>query len=208
MVKNVQEQQTKQGEGRNRDRDHDRYESYRTNRGKGPINTPMNVDNDSVTTIYKDAVNKRTSSSSEDWNNTSDELSPNNPIPLSRGVISMSAVSDLQNKFQTVTHQYFHPGGQTSHRYQPHHDDEEGELTEDNSPLPQQPTLQQQARDHAEGLIKEAEASKVRIYEVPGKQQTVQLQISLDFQFIHSALVDADYQLVAVHVDAGTRKKI
>ena len=60
------------------------------------------------------------------------------------------------------------------------------------------------ARQHAENLIKEAEASKARIMEVPGNRPTV----NLDFQFIHSALVDADYQLVAAHVDEGTQRKI
>ena len=62
---------------------------------------------------------------------------------------------------------------------------------------------QQMARSHADNLIREAEASKARIMEVSGKSQ-----VMLDFQFIHSALVDSDYQLVAAHVDPATKKKI
>ena len=69
--------------------------------------------------------------------------------------------------------------------------------------MDRRPTPQQLARNQAEALIKEAEVSKALVMEVPGNTQ-----ISLDFQFIHSALIDVDYQLVAAHVDAVTRKKI
>ena len=64
-------------------------------------------------------------------------------------------------------------------------------------------TDEQRARMQADNLIRDAEASKARILEVPGNAQ-----ISLDFQFVHSALVDSDFQLVASHVDEVTKRKI
>ena len=80
-------------------------ESYRTVRGKeecppGQSQLPVS---DSVTTIYQDAVEKRTSSSSEDWIDTSDELSPGiHQAPQ----VPLNAVADLQNKFQHVTQNF------------------------------------------------------------------------------------------------------
>ena len=132
--------------------------------------------------------------------NTSDELSPG--IDYEQ-VDTRRAASKLQDKFQTVTDNFNRVGGHSGPgRYR---DSEEGEIAEDDiRSQGMAPTPQQQARRHAETLIKEAEASKARILDVPGKQP----QISLDFQFIHSALVDSDYQLVAAHVDATTRRKI
>ena len=169
----------------------EQYESYWTNRGKNQADT------DSVTTIYKQAIQqKRSSLSSEDFINTSDEfdVSPNNP----------DVILDLQNKFNTVTHGITGRPGEYREQEQPDcYDTErlgnEDRHSQDRRREPKGPTPQQQARRHADNLIREAEASKAGIMEVPGNAQ-----ISLDFQFIHSALVDADYQLVAAHVDEIT----
>ena len=150
--------------------------------------------------IYHDAVQKRTSSSSEDMINTSVEFSP--PVGLP-GVCDRNPVDDLQQKFNFafdgVTGRSGDRRSQDGRR-----EYEDGKIHDRERELMDRgQTPQQLARNQAEALIKEAEVSKACVMEVPGNTQ-----ISLDFQFIHSVLVDTDYQLVAVHVDAVTRKKI
>ena len=84
-------------------RDAEQYESYRTVWGKSQQN-----DVDSVTTIYRPAVEpKRFSLSSDDMINTSDEFENPNVRNLqetiTQGQGQPNPVLDLQNKFDTVT---------------------------------------------------------------------------------------------------------
>ena len=52
-----------------------------------------------------------------------------------------------------------------------------------------------------------AEASRARIYEVPGKLQSIEKYLQRPDLF-HSVLVDEDYLVVGTHVDESTKKKI
>ena len=60
----------------------------------------------------------------------------------------------------------------------------------------------------ANDRIKEAELSKARVYEVPGKVAMVPLPLDASNNFVHSAMVDEKFLLVAAHIDENTRKKI
>ena len=53
-----------------------------------------------------------------------------------------------------------------------------------------------------EHRIREAEKSKARIFELPGKS------LNFDKSFLHSIMVDEKYKMVASHVDPATRRKI
>ena len=61
------------------------------------------------------------------------------------------------------------------------------------------------AEQHAEDLIREAEKSKARMHEVPGKLPQF---INKDHAFIHSALVDQNYLTVASHISKSLKEKI
>ena len=54
--------------------------------------------------------------------------------------------------------------------------------------------------DRAQDMIREAEGSRARIYELPGKY--------IETNKVHSALMDEDYLLVGNYVDEVTKKKI
>ena len=189
----------------------ERCDSYRTAQGNKNSN-----DTDSVITIYRDAIQQKCdSSSSDDLINTSDEVEPVLPFtPCNKrnNARDQNVVTQLQDKFSAVVNNvtgksdYDDGRGQHGSRECERDRDVDGDRrSSDRDSRDRGPTPQQQARQHAEGLIREAEASKARIMEVPGNPQP---KISLDFQFIHSALVDVDYQLVAAHVDEVTRRKI
>ena len=67
----------------------------------------------------------------------------------------------------------------------------------------------------AERLIREAEASRARMIDIPGEPQLNQFiqahnpaSYNNDNQFVHSALVDQNYFMVAGHVDDTTHCKI
>ena len=57
--------------------------------------------------------------------------------------------------------------------------------------------------DRAAKIIREAEASRARIFQTPGKDMNF-----LTSQFAHSSLVDESFLLVAAHVDESTKIKI
>ena len=147
---------------RNNEPPAENVEAYSTARGNtSQFNNTLqwqtvNVDQESVTTIYHDAVQKRGSSSSEDiMINTSDEFSP----PNRQG--HDNPVRQLQEKFNMIVDNV--AGKDVQRRSGSRSADfEEGEV-EDDRGQQQEPTLQQLARNHADNLIKEAEASKARI---------------------------------------------
>ena len=57
----------------------------------------------------------------------------------------------------------------------------------------------------ADELIRDAEASKARIYGTPGMYKD---QIDVQNEFVHSAMVDESYMLVAAHIDDTTVSRI
>ena len=50
-----------------------------------------------------------------------------------------------------------------------------------------------------------AEAGKAKILPIPGNTDT---NLDVNNKFVHSAMVDDGFQLVAVHVDEGVKQKI
>ena len=61
-------------------------------------------------------------------------------------------------------------------------------------------------------MIKQAELSKARVYEVPGKQnlQTSHALLPMNVMndYIHSAMVDENFLIVTAHIDDSTWRKI
>ena len=65
--------------------------------------------------------------------------------------------------------------------------------------------------DRAEQIICQSEAMKAKILPVPGKDRNLfpqQVNFDLENDFIHSAMVDEDYQVVAAHVDESLMRNI
>ena len=61
-----------------------------------------------------------------------------------------------------------------------------------------------EAEQRAEELIKQAEASKARIYEIPGKSGGI---VSPE-EYARSMLVDTEYPVVGAHLDDNIKAKI
>ena len=67
------------------------------------------------------------------------------------------------------------------------------------------------AERRAEDLIREAEASKARMADVPGKHGRGISKLNtlpINDEFVHSMLVDQNFLMVAAHVDEGLHRKI
>ena len=65
--------------------------------------------------------------------------------------------------------------------------------------------------DRIEKLIQDAEANQSKIYGTPGKSLSDNLkgfELDLDKNFVHSAMVDETYMLVASHLGEGLVRKI
>ena len=63
-----------------------------------------------------------------------------------------------------------------------------------------QPTPEQRAED----MVREAEAAKIRMMEVAGRNEVV----NVNCDYVHSAMVDENFLLVAAHVEDNLRLKI
>ena len=59
--------------------------------------------------------------------------------------------------------------------------------------------------DQAENLIREAERSKVKMFQTPGREN---LKIDVNNNFVHSAMVDEDYLVLGANIDDATKVKI
>ena len=169
----------------------------KTNGGKDtvsstiPISSQLTHDNRSEVTIYDNAVRneigKRTSSSSEEAIDTSDDLIAlpteleNNQVAH---LINLLHVSGRQGNNDSVDDQ---PQPSTSGEMQGH----------------QPPTAQERASE----LIKEAELSKVRMLDLLGKHDQKQFN-NPSTELLHSVVVDENNKVVASHVDRITRNKI
>ena len=176
---------------------------------------PVQVD--SKITIYKNAVkddrNKinRGSSSSEDWVDTSDENINEDNVPV---MDQLSEFKDLRAYDMNEEYQQADPI--TEHQINDFIADQRWGSEENVEPSTsgwKQPRDQSQHRqqiqtadDCVNELIREAEAAKAKIYN-PGKVMRGQ-QIDLSRSFVHSAMVDENYLIVAAHVDEHTQVKI
>ena len=185
-------------------------------------------DDTSETTVYKDAVQpKRDSSSSEELVNLSDETI--DPVALIPGpvetMINQIRGVDLHSVHVVDSRErdrYEHSRDDegrrsSSHREYDHRDDRRrysGERDHrgdhrsgrngGHSRNEREPP-EREAQRRADELIKQAESQKARIYDVPGRS----LGAKVDEQkFLHSLYVDANYTMVASHLDDITRRKI
>ena len=188
--------------------------------GKHGKNRDLN-DNESVITIYKNAVHqsvisdgigkKRDSSSSDEPLATSEEIEQFEEINLQPQLIVRP--DDIVGK---EDNQQLIPGG----------------VSAVNAALAtvrhtQDRCYQQQEGQNvgrAEQMIWEAEASRARIYKVPGKPMDIQNEVGYEINNmqplagrfpvtpirnpVHAALLDEDYLLVGNYIDKSIRKKI
>ena len=83
------------------------------------------------------------------------------------------------------------------------------------------PPIRMTPEERVRNLIKEAEASKARMHDLPGKEEFSpfcmiedpennmrNVRIDMKNEFVHSAMVDESYQLVASHLDNYAHEKI
>ena len=180
-------------------------------------------------TVYKNAVenqiNKRTSSSSEEDNegmNISDntinglsDLMEIDQAPLdhlipktcdqeANNAMIENFISDVRERQRkTEGGRYVEDGqcpGTSGHQDIRHKHSEQGRNEKEKN-YPDNRMRQ---------LIKEVDLSRARVHETPGRNGYFSNDLNKDFMndFIHSAIVDETYQLVASHVDEMTQEKI
>ena len=70
-----------------------------------------------------------------------------------------------------------------------------------------EPRRRSEAEERAEQLVLEAEQGKARIMDVPGENSHIQA-IDLSNDFVHSAMCDETYLMVAAHIDQGMKQRI
>ena len=165
----------------------------------GKTSSDEDLDSNSEITIYKRAVqlgnervgevietgdktvNKRGSSSSEELVDTSDELIDLNTMMTQQNIVDRrdSREGDSRRNNSYVD------DGQVAHcsRYE-------------------QPQRQQERKQpgeaRAEEMICQAEATKAKMYDVPGKSQ----------EYLINAIADEGYSVVAAHLDDATKQRI
>ena len=159
--------------------------------------TRMGDDRSSVITIYQQAVrnkiNKRGSSSSKEGEiiNTSDKIEPmeveepyqNNPSNF---------ISAMRRDYDQRQEQFDSPNRRTNDRFE-----------EPRGTYAVSGQVRLDPEDRAEQLIREAEENKMKIYGTPGKAE-----IDIENQFVHSAMVDETFTIVASHLEESTIEKI
>ena len=176
---------------------------------------PIQVD--SEITIYKNAItdrrNKQGSLSSEDDNwmvevDTSDE---------NMGIEKLNVNEDASKGTDDVTNQIMKFITDRRPDKNSREDDVQPSSSgwkpntapRDNSQHRKQVDM---AEERANDLIREAEAAKDRIYNLEGREysnkQIKDFQYDVENRFVHSAMVDENYLIVAAHVDEITQKKI
>ena len=171
-------------------------------------------------TVYKNAVedhiNKRDSSSSDEVINTSDEIEiegqnfvdGSNLFKDKEKVSQVTDSHDMINDFIAEVRERQRTGTYAN----------DGEIPGTSSGhgrnQPQAAQHRFNPEDKAKDLIRNAEMGRARIHETPGKCLDHSDDLSkvrgmdLTNNFVHSAMVDESYQLVASHVDELTQEKI
>ena len=184
---------------------------------------------DSKVTIYKNAVpneiGKRGSSSSEDdWlADTSDELAMNdvqneiNDIHIDETINDLIAERRQIPPTMTTTSQNREPEPVPSTSGWRRDRDNQGQERQATRERERQPMKNHKER--GEEIVRDAEAHQAQIFDVTGKPPHFDLQtrqnelryqgqVSLESEFVHSALVDENYMLVAAHLDEAIQRKI
>ena len=191
----------------------------------GNVNTGELVNSRSNTTIYENAVrdetgirslqqndmtinqNRFSSSSDEADFNSSGELNKSMVVPemtrLSDNLRETDLITDNQNDRCKSTLTDPLPGTSSGHRGY----DFNAQLTEGIPHKRSKGTKQNEMtpKQQADKFIREAESAKARILGTQGKTEQT---FDLNKKFVHSAMVDEDYLLVASHVDSVTYNKI
>ena len=155
------------------------------------------VTNRSEETIYKNAVPKRNSSSSEDEPlNLSDESVEPSVIPqmIDQLIISGRQEAVLRNN---------EPQPGCSYQQVPLRAIEAGNVQQVTSPKAVDPMVQFTPEERARQIVQEAERAKAKIYSTKGNDM-----FNLGGQLVNSAIVDENYMVVGNHIDEGTVKKI
>ena len=159
----------------------------------------MNMkDAPSEVTIYdkaiRDGTGKRGSTSSEDAVDTSDDLiDPHSPGEPDKQI----NLTQFKDSHLILTG---HRGQVHQRRQHQQCNSEEDGAQDVEKPREITP------EEHASQLIREAELSKARVMEIPGK--SMEVNAGLSQELLHSVIVDEKYQAVASHVDASTKAKI
>ena len=170
----------------------------------------------SETIIYHNAVQKepqkRGSSSSEDLINTSDESKEEDILPLQLFFTEKELARDRERN---------HDRDRGHHRRDEHPGNEQDFAEEryDRSTSCEREEAQRKAiQDRSDRLIQEAESSKARIYDMPGREQPEVGNLVVGMNDVNvnsshqpcymSALIDENYKLVGSHVDEKLRSMI
>ena len=158
----------------------------------------------SETTIYRNAVEpmevNRKSTSTEDEIDTSDDLINLNRDPLlHKPVTSPEKQIDMH---PTVISEHRRNEGESRGRYDRDRDRDSRDTMNrgDDEGI-------RDAERQADQIIRVAEAAKAKILPLPGKEQDLDV-FDLKNQYVHSAMVDKGYQLVAAHVNDNIKTKI
>ena len=147
---------------------------------------------ESEVTIYKNAVQpKRKSSSSEEGMDTSDEMviepgnanqPTDNDFPIQRYIaepdVQMRSVVDRGRQHENTQNSYNHRGNDRA--------------------LPPRRDFTPQQPKRGAVMLREAEAAKGRIYDVPGK----------DAPNLLTTIIDDDYIVIGSHIDDSLRQRI
>ena len=171
-------------------------------------NVTQAADSNSVVTVYRGAVkksvkSKRDSSSLENPLDTSDEIEQMNQVEMGQ----LSIIDRNDNNYHIACDKRSFSQGAA--------------LPGTSRDITVTPRPREEL-SKAEGFIQSAEASKARIYDVPGKQtflnmsnlgrvqnvQNAQLCTPQNFSSYHPSFLDEDYLLIGSHVDDITRRKI
>ena len=190
-------------------------------------NNKIPVQVDSEITIYRNAVydgiNKRSSSSSEEgyWlNDTSDEHDNSEENVEGSQINKVNADRDIDNFISEARRRSQEKSRQEFDEVQPltseWRDSEQYDRNANDRQRPQPRDRTPMHAERADEVVQEVEARRARIFDLPGKQskqsETHELinKYSLNDKgdFVHSAMVDESYMLVAAHLEENLQKKI
>ena len=173
----------------------------------------VNQGSDSITTVYRDAIQpKRVSNSSDDVINTSDETVDEPMETDDQGyvtVLERLKHANLQPLIPAHDRCRRDPGrdrdqGRSQNRDR-RNDDVQPSTSQQGQEFESHPP-EFEAERRADEVIRQAEQSKAKIYDVPGRLQGM-MGVSEE-QFAHSVFVDADCMMVGSHLEEITRRKI
>ena len=181
---------------RTRSRSSGKRKYFRTKIGNNPVEIR------SETTIYRNAVQKE----GENVINMVNEQEKRNSSSSDELVNSSGDLDDLVNK--TLTEKFIadckmdqrrrsmedYKGEHREYRNDAYEADEERRRHYSE----QREMERSQREDKTEKMIREAEASKAKLYDLPGN---VSFNFDIAKDYIHSAMIDEEYVYIAAHLD-------